>query len=56
MKYTVKYQEIIFENGKETTKPGKVTLETDDFDWSWAQYCRNRNIPGDEYEMDEIEY
>ena len=57
MKYELKYVELIAdETGSPKYINENVILDTDDLDNSWKQYCRNRRIKNDAYEIVSIIY
>ena len=50
--YTLKYSEIIYDRcGEQSIEENEVTLQTDDLEWSWDQYCRNRRIVENKYTL-----
>jgi hypothetical protein len=57
MKYELKYVELIAdETGSPKYINENVVLDTDDLENSWKQYCRNRRIKNDAYEIVSIIY
>ena len=37
--------------GERSVVEHKVDLRTDDLEWSWNQYCRNRRVIGNKYTL-----
>lgn len=50
--YRLKYLEEEYDRcGERSVVEHKVDLRTDDLEWSWNQYCRNRRVIGNKYTL-----
>ena len=50
--YRLKYKEEEYDRcGERSVVEYETTLKTDDLEWSWNQYCRNRRVIENKYTL-----